>query len=720
MRDETRKINRSLMVGWTVIVVILSAAYIVEVVKGQREWGYVAVFMAVTLIPYLLCLAFYHRKPGWEKLRFRMVWGYLLMYMFCLLTGSTSMVCCYILPLLSLLILYHQPELIMWSGVLSVLLNIVSIILRFLNGDLTLESSKDAEIQIALIILCFSFCYVAAKMYNQIHIKNKEVMAELEEKNVQASQMTMQTVMTIVNTIDAKDEYTKGHSQRVSEYAAALAEAIGMSESEVERIRYIGLLHDIGKIGVPDAILNKPGRLNTTEFSLMKLHTVVGGDILKDINSMENLDEGAKYHHERYDGNGYPEGLEGENIPLVARIIGIADAYDAMTSHRVYRKRLSDEAVEQEIRRGAGTQFDPKLAEAFLQLLKKGTLQAIESDKFDAQDGTDDSVAEELLIKLLDDAGAYNSAETSRDSMTGVHNRMYGEQMLEDYIKSGEGCLMTIDIDALRNINSVQGFLKGDLYINTIANLLERSFLNKILYRSSGDEFVCFLCGVTKTEYALKNAQRLLEAVEQMRAEDEELAELSVSIGFLIVRAGEFSVNEALSRAERAVYFAKQKGGGHISNYHDLAPNFQPALSKEDLNNLLKRIHKQSSYSKAYDVNYPEFARMLNYLERVAERTDQQMQVIMFTLLAADEESVTIDQKQEAMRQLEAAVLTSLRKVDVTVQFSSSQRIVILMNMSRDNLQSVTNRISSAFYKSDRNKLFSLNFEIADMAPVEE
>ncbi len=715
MKAETRKINLSLMIGWTLIVAILCVSYVGEVLKGVRNWEYVLTFIILTIIPNLVCHGLYFKRPESEKLRYFIVGGYYFMYVFSLLTGSTNMVCCYILPLLSLLILYHQPPLILWTGVVAVITNTISIVLKFVQGELDLESSKNAEIQLALIVLCFGGCYVATRIYDQIQKQNLEFTRELEEKNLQTSQMTMQTIMTIVNTIDAKDEYTKGHSQRVSEYAAALAEELGMSEEEVERIRYIGLLHDIGKIGVPDAILNKPGRLNTTEFSLMKLHTLVGGEILRDIDSMQDLDIGAKYHHERYDGKGYPEGLSGEQIPYVARVIGIADAYDAMTSHRVYRKRLSDAEVCAEIERCAGTQFDPKMAEAFLKLLKEGKLQGITQDSYDAQDGKLDALGGEVLEKLLDDAGAYNSAETGKDPLTGVYNRLYGEQMLSDYLKCGEGCIMAVDIDALRNVNSMYGFLKGDLYVNTVANILEKTFVNKILYRSSGDEFICFLCGVTREDIAQREAKRLQDVVLAAGQEDEELADLSVSVGLLTVHAGEFSYREALSRVGRALYFAKQKGNGNISNYHDLALDFQPELSRDDLNNLLLSIRRQGQYSKAYEVNYPEFARMLNYLERVAQRSEQQMQIVMFTLLAADEGAITIEQKLNAMRRLEAAVLISLRKVDITMQFSSSQRVVVLMDMTEENLQAVVNRITSAFYKSDTLKLFSLNYEVADL-----
>lgn len=716
MRTETKKINRSLMIGWTVIVSVLFVTYIGEYLKKSRGIEYVAVFLLCAILPNLVCHFLYRRKPDSETLRYQIVCGYFVMYLFSMITGSTYLVATYILPLLSLLILYHQPKLILWTGAASIVVNLCSIVRKFAAGELDLESSKNAEIQIALIVLCFGGCYVATRIYDRIHRQNLEFMAELEKKNVQNRQMTMQTIMTIVNTIDAKDEYTKGHSQRVSEYSGALAEALGMDAEDVERIRYIGLLHDIGKIGVPDAILNKPGRLNNTEFSLMKLHTVVGGEILKDINSMDDLDVGAKYHHERYDGKGYPEGLKGNEIPLVARIIGIADAYDAMTSHRIYRKRLSDEAVREEIARCAGTQFDPQCAEVFLRILDQGELQTISPDSYIAQDGTGDIVGGEVLQKILEDAGAYNSAEKQHDSLTRVFNRIYGEQLLSDYLADGgEGCLLAVDMDALRNVNNLHGFLKGDLYLNTVANVLEQSFGNKILYRDSGDEFICLLCGVTAKDAVEREVGRIRERLEWAKAEDEELSKLSVSVGGLIVSAGEYDREEAVNRANRALYFAKQKGGGATVMYHELVMDFQPRLSKSDLDSLLETIQKQGSYSKAYEVNYPEFSRMLSYLENLMDRNNQQMQIIMFTLLAADEEAATVEEKIDAMKILEGAVLSSLRKVDVTMQFSSSQRIVVLMNMDRENLQLVINRILSAFYKRSTDKKFSLSHDVADL-----
>ena len=187
-------------------------------------------------------------------------------------------------------------------------------------------------------------------------------------------EMGNETIMAIARTVDAKDIMTSQHSQRVSEYSVLIAKKYGFSEEEVDNLRNAALLHDIGKIGIPDAILNKPDKLTDEEYEKMKMHATLGADILKDFTLVEHAAEGARYHHERYDGTGYPEGLKGEDIPLYGRIIALADAFDAMTANRVYRKRLSFEEVMKELENGRGTQFDPELLDLFLGLLNDGDI----------------------------------------------------------------------------------------------------------------------------------------------------------------------------------------------------------------------------------------------------------------------------------------------------------------------------------------------------------
>ena len=181
--------------------------------------------------------------------------------------------------------------------------------------------------------------------------------------------MLRDVVSTLAEAVDAKDTYTRGHSGRVAHYSQMLCEKMGLSREETVRIMRIATLHDVGKISIPDAVLNKPGRLTDEEFDLIKSHTERGGDILGKVKSMPDLSMGARWHHERYDGKGYPDGLAGEEIPLEARIICVADCYDAMTSDRVYRDHLPQDVVRQEIVKGMGAQFDPTVAEAMLDII---------------------------------------------------------------------------------------------------------------------------------------------------------------------------------------------------------------------------------------------------------------------------------------------------------------------------------------------------------------
>ena len=171
------------------------------------------------------------------------------------------------------------------------------------------------------------------------------------------------------DAIDAKDTYTNGHSRRVAKYSMDIAGRLGYSDDQMNDIYLMGLLHDIGKIGIPDAVINKPARLNDEEFEMIKNHPVMGARILKNIGGKPGLQNGARWHHERYGGGGYPDNLKGEDIPKEARIIAVADAYDAMSSRRSYRGILPQDVVRSEIEKGKGTQFDPEIADVMLKLI---------------------------------------------------------------------------------------------------------------------------------------------------------------------------------------------------------------------------------------------------------------------------------------------------------------------------------------------------------------
>ena len=209
---------------------------------------------------------------------------------------------------------------------------------------------------------------------------------EVEKKTEENEKLFMHVVHSLADAIDAKDTYTNGHSGRVAKYSKEIARRYGYSEKAQGDIYMMGLLHDVGKIGVPDAVINKPAKLTDEEFAMIKNHPAMGSRILKSIKEMPALATGARWHHEKYGGGGYPDGLSGNDIPEEARIIAVADAYDAMSSRRSYRDVLPQEVVRGEIEKGKGTQFDPKFADIMLSMIDEDTEYTMkEADYFQSE-----------------------------------------------------------------------------------------------------------------------------------------------------------------------------------------------------------------------------------------------------------------------------------------------------------------------------------------------
>lgn len=201
-----------------------------------------------------------------------------------------------------------------------------------------------------------------------VAIENARLYSELRET-------FYETVFALADTIEKRDPYTGGHTRRVMEYSIAIGEEMGLNRDEIEKLKLSAILHDIGKIGIRDSVLLKEDKLTNEEFEIIKKHTIYGDEILGHLKRLEEISPGVKYHHEKYDGTGYPEGLKGEQIPLIARIIAVADTFDAMTTDRPYRKGLSFETAMEELKRKAGTQFDPHVVESFIRAFQKGKIK---------------------------------------------------------------------------------------------------------------------------------------------------------------------------------------------------------------------------------------------------------------------------------------------------------------------------------------------------------
>lgn len=221
------------------------------------------------------------------------------------------------------------------------------------------------------VLICF-ILFTLVVLFLTFYFKKVDRYMNYYKMSCQKADSFYRTIMTtLTKAIDAKDRYTNGHSVRVAQYALEIAKRMGKSQEEQQNIYYAALLHDVGKIHIPDSIINKPSRLDDEEWEYMKLHSTYSFLILKDIKPNELIAVGAKWHHERYDGQGYPDGLAGEEIPEIARIIAVADAYDAMTSNRSYRKLMTQEKVRSEILNGLGKQFDPYIGRIMLSMISE-------------------------------------------------------------------------------------------------------------------------------------------------------------------------------------------------------------------------------------------------------------------------------------------------------------------------------------------------------------
>ena len=242
---------------------------------------------------------------------------------------------------------------------------LISIVQIFTYG-LSLTS-----ISMVVVVIIF-YTFALRDLIGAVETARRNELESHKEAEKREAAMFEQTAESLASAIDAKDRYTHGHSTRVASISRQIAERAGLSEEECRKIYFSALLHDVGKIGVPDVIINKEGKLTDEEFEHIRQHPILGYQILSSIKQSPELSVGAHYHHERYDGKGYPDGLKGEEIPETARIIAVADAYDAMTSTRSYRKELSGEKTKEELRKGMGTQFDPKYAQIMLDIMEEG------------------------------------------------------------------------------------------------------------------------------------------------------------------------------------------------------------------------------------------------------------------------------------------------------------------------------------------------------------
>lgn len=261
--------------------------------------------------------------------------------------------------------------------IFTIILGILTLIAGIANFLIIIKSNYKHSIFHIVYFIFILTLFTALLIYLLVHSRMQNRIIVLKKQKEKDDLFLDQVMKTFVNFIDAKDEYTRGHSSRVALYSQALAKQMGLNQESQKNVYYMGLMHDIGKITIPDDILNKTSHLSSEEWDVIKMHTENGARLLKDFTIMPSLRDAVLYHHERYDGKGYVYQLKGEAIPLGARIVCVADSFDAMNSNRCYRLKYSKDRIIQELDRCSGKQFDPVVAKAMIELIKDGTIDKI-------------------------------------------------------------------------------------------------------------------------------------------------------------------------------------------------------------------------------------------------------------------------------------------------------------------------------------------------------
>lgn len=577
-----------------------------------------------------------------------------------------------------------------------------------------------AIIQIIVSRFFLSTKYNYYKSAQDVIIHEKEV-AELkikkekmEQQKKQAEDMTLLLIKTLSDTIEAKDEYTIGHSNRVSEYSGLIAEKMGLAEDEIARIKYAATLHDIGKIGVPDTVLNKPSKLTSEEYEIIKTHSNIGADILENIEMISYTADIARHHHERYDGKGYPDGLVGDKNSIGARIVAVADAFDAMNSERIYRKPLERDIVISEIKKNRGLQFDPDVADVFLELINEGVVDHLDDDK-QIKDHDNELIinedAERLLSAVVETMRS-SSAGNLTDLLTGLYLRGYGEEKIAEMMKTKPGALVFCDMDNLKTINDRFGHKAGDEALRKLGEVIGTYGTNGVACRVGGDEFLLYLNDV--------NEDRVIEILDSIISDYQKITEDNPTINIASISAGACLTNPSdiysnvLNKADKALYHVKQGGKAGYYIYHDDV-DIAYEDNHVDIVKVTKIIEEAGRYDGALDVEYRQFAKMYDYLRKVCERYKHTCSIVLVTLDAKNKSTTYIDDIEKGMQSMELAIKKTIRNVDVCTRYSSMQFLIVLLEAGSDNVDNIMNRVLSLFYKMSADEGLTPRYEVSTL-----
>ncbi len=542
---------------------------------------------------------------------------------------------------------------------------------------------------------------------------------EVDAKTKEIEDITLQSIMAVADTVDSKNHYAREHSIRVAHIAEELAKRLGWDEERIMDLHYSALLHDIGKIALPDSLLNKFDTLTKEEYELIKTHTTMGADVLGNI-SIPHAREVAVSHHEWYNGNGYPNHLAGEEIPMEARVIAVADACEAMDSDRSYRKKYDKDYIRDEFLKSSGTQFDPNLVPIIVQMIDDGFLEGLaRDDMVTSSNGSLAGSSAGLLHKVIREVTSEVQTEASKDVLTGLWNRKYAAERVDRILSlpQGRGTVFMMDIDNFKGINDSFGHILGDEILVNIANVLNEVVrTGDIACRIGGDEFFLFFNELTNEEDIQNLASRLIHILGERVLYPDKTRGVAASIGIAVSTHDGVSFEALYAKADKALYYAKNNGK---NIYHIYAEDMEPALEavsiQEDLDSIRRMLSEEEPINGSYYVEYEGFKNISRFIRRSVERHNRDVVYTLFTLTGRNGMMLNSDSIPSLMRALEETIHTALRIGDVATRYSSTQMLVILLDTDEDNARKVSGRIFGDFLKRVPQNELELHYDLQKM-----
>ena len=605
---------------------------------------------------------------------------------------------------------YHLALIGMVIALVSALIEMVSVYFVVTISGLFIGTGL-------VILLFLNLIRTVRSVRNLERLRQKK---ELESRRRQTERISLQTIKTLSVTVETKNVYTNGHSQRVADYSALIAGALGWDDKRINNLRNAAYMHDVGMIGIPDSIVNKPTRLTEEEYAIIQRHTLIGADILKDITLIEHVAEVAHYHHERYDGTGYPEGLSGEEIPIEARIVAVADSYDAMNSKRIYRNALEKEKIIEELESCSGTQFDPVIAELFVRLIREGKVDTALLPAEPIGESKMDHYESETTKFISDIMSTMQSQEDSDsyDFLTGLPVRSKGEILIAQMMQEHDGGLVFVDMDNLKKLNDVYGHKAGDRALKLLGNILKDAGDNSIACRLGGDEFLLFLPDYSKDEIHAC-VKHIFFEFAKAKEDDVELRCADLSAGMSLSTNGA-TFEKCYREADKALYFVKQNGKGNYMFYHDMPLDRGMSGTGKDLELVAKALQQSGSYTGALDLDYRAFAKVYEYVNSLGERYRHKCYLVMVTMETFPDRMIYIEHIEEALGCMENAIREKIRKVDVCTRFSSMQYLIILFEAQEDRIANVMDRTFAQYNELYGKDDFIPRYEYIPMVKTED